>query len=449
MSDYLEDAMKKTTFTDTMIRKLKPTESDYTRSEGNGFTIRVMPSGSKTWLYLYAFDGKRRKMNLGSYPDVTLETARGRFEDAKRKVKNNIDPMAEAEEQAEERRKAPTVADLVHDYIERHAKRFKRSWAKDEQILNREVVPAWGKRKAADVTKRDILRLLEEIVNRNAPAMANNTFQIIRKMFNWAVEQDILQHTPCTGVKLPSPKLSRDRVLSESEIKTLWENLGRPDAGMSDGVRRALRLILTTAQRPGEVTGLHTSELDGCWWTIPAERAKNGKTHRVYLSGLALEIINQAIAQAKKSRETPYDQEYNGYVFPCHHKSKEKPMGDTALAVAVGRALASPLTDDKGNPLFTAAGKPATENRLGIDHFTPHDLRRTTATFMASMGFMDEVIDAVLNHAKQGVIKVYNQYRYDVEKQQALETWENKLKTILAGDKVVDLDQKRKERNVA
>jgi len=89
--------MKKTTFTDTMIKKLKPLDDDYSRSEGNGFTIRVMPSGVKTWLYQYQLDGKRRKMSLGSYPDITMETARSHFEDAKKKVKNGIDPVAEKE----------------------------------------------------------------------------------------------------------------------------------------------------------------------------------------------------------------------------------------------------------------------------------------------------------------------------------------------------------------
>jgi hypothetical protein len=105
--------MKKIVFTDTMIRKLKPEKSDYTRSEGNGFSIRVMPSGSKTWLYLYSYEGKRRKMHLGSYPEVTLETARERFEDARRKVKNGIDPVAELEQAADSRRQALTVKGLV------------------------------------------------------------------------------------------------------------------------------------------------------------------------------------------------------------------------------------------------------------------------------------------------------------------------------------------------
>lgn len=434
--------MKKSTFTDTMIRKLKPEESDYTRSEGNGFSVRVMPSGVKTWLYLYTFDGKRRKMNLGPYPEVTLETARTKFEDARRLVKNGIDPMAAAEEAKEARRKAHTVADLVEEYIERHAKRFKRSWEKDEQILNRDIIPHWGKRKAADIIKRDVIHLLEGIVDRGAPAMANNTFQIVRKMFNYAVEKDILPHTPCAGVKLPSPKQHRERTLSEEEIVTLWTNLDRTDLNMSVEIRRALRLILVTAQRPGEVSGMHSREIDGRWWTIPSEKAKNGRTHRVFLTDLALELIGPLeVTDPKTGENKP-----RGYIFPTPIREKDRPIGDTALAVAVGRNLAIPLTDSKGKPLYDQDGKPATENRLGVEHFTPHDLRRTAATFLAKSGEMDEVIDAVLNHSKGGIIKVYNQYRYDREKQTALESWERKLKSIISGtkDNVVSINSRKK-----
>lgn len=429
---------KATRFTDKFIGSLKPAEKEYWIREGMGFAIRVLPSGEKSWYYIYTFEGRKRYMRLkdGGYPDVTLADAREAFDIARVKVKNGVDPLAEKEQAAEERRKAPTVTDLVDKYITRHAKRFKRSWAKDEQILNREVIPAWGTRKAADILKRDVIHLCEGIVDRGAPGMANNTFQIIRKMFNWAVEKDILQHTPCTGIKLPAPKLSRDRYLSDDEIRALWENLDRTDLNMSDDIRRALKLIVITAQRPGEVAGMHSGEIDGHWWTIPAERAKNGKAHRVYLTDSALELIEPLEVVDPETGET----KPRGYIFRSPVKEKkgkpiEQPIGDTALAVAVGRNLVNPLTDVKGNQLYDKDGKPATENRLGVVKFTPHDLRRTAATFMAEMGVMDEVIDAVLNHAKQGVIKVYNQYRYDKEKQQALESWERKIRSITTGEK--------------
>jgi integrase len=424
--------VKGTRFTDKFIMNLKPAEKEYWTREGQGFSIRVLPSGEKVWYFIYTFEGRKRFMKLkdGGYPDVSLADAREAFDVAKVKVKNGIDPLAEKQHEKEERRKAPMVADLVNEYVERHAKRFKRSWAKDEQILNREVVSTWGQHKAADITKRDVNQLLEKIVDRGAPIMANNTFAVIRKMYNWAIEQDILQYTPCIGVKPPAPKVSRERVLSETEIKTLWTNLDRTDLNISTDSRRALKMILVTAQRPGEVIGMHSSEIDDQWWTIPAERAKNGKMHRVYLTATALELIGDATGK--------------DYIFPTPHKDTDKPIGDTALAVAVGRNLAIPLTDSKGKSLYDSDGKPATENRLGIDHFTPHDLRRSAATFMAGMGFMDEIIDAVLNHVKKGIIRTYNRHDYDKEKQQALEAWERKLNSIIASSESNVIPMRRK-----
>ena len=436
--------MKVTIFTDTMVRKLKPDAKKFIRSEGNGFTIRVMPSGVKTWLYVFTCDGKRREMNLGSYPEVTLETARSGFEEARKKVKNGIDPLAEKEQEAETHRAAPTVKELCEEYIERHAKRFKKSWEEDLRILSRDVIPAWGTRKAAAVVKRDVLSLLEGIINRGSPAMANNCFQVIRKMFNFAVERDILPFSPCNGLKLPSPKLPRDRALSEQEIKTLWQNLD--NCSISNELKSALKLILVTAQRPGEVVGLHTDEIADGWWNIPAERAKNGKAHRVPLASLAMEIIDQSIAEAKQACQFAPEQEYSGFVFPSPQLNKNRSMSGHALSIAIARNLAWPLTDAKGKQLYTADGKPATENRIGIDHFTPHDLRRTAATRMAESGERDEVIDAIMNHAKQGIIKVYNQYRYDKEKRLALETWDRKLRSIITGaaaGKVVSFIRKR------
>lgn len=433
--------MKVTTFTDTMIRKLKPDEKKYIRGEGNGFTVRVMPSGVKTWLYVYSIDGKRREMNLGSYPDVTLETARNKFEDAKKKVKNGIDPMAEKEQAAHARRLAPTVANLVTEYIDRHAKRFKRSWQDDERLLNKEVVPVWGNRKAEDIKKRDVTLLLESIVDRGTPAMSNQVLKITRKMFNFAVERDILQHTPFTGVKALAPNNSRERTLTEAEIKTLWASLDSQDIAISDEIRGALKLILVTAQRPGEVSGMHTDEIEGRWWTIPGERAKNGKAHRVYLTDLALEFIGDLTVTDEKTGET----KPKGFVFPCPHKKKVQGIDSHALPVAVRRNLAWPITDKNGKPLYGKDGKPATENKLGIAQFTPHDLRRTAATLLAQMGFMDEVIDAVLNHVKQGIIRTYNRHDYDKEKQQALEAWERKLNSIITGqqsDNVIPLQRK-------
>jgi integrase len=418
-------------FSDKYIDSLRPTDKLYDIREGKGFGVRVLPSGVKTWFFIYRFDGKRRFMNLGHYPSVSLKDAGKKYRDAFDLYEQGKDPLTLFEQSKDERSKAPTIALLTADYIERHAKRFKRSWEEDERILNKEVVAAWGKKKAEDITKRDVINLLDKIIERGAPAMANNAFQVIRKMFNFATEKDLLKFSPCIGVKLPSPKVARDRVLSLDEIKTLWLNLEK--CAMSDDAKRALKLILVTAQRPGEVAGIHAGEIDGRWWTIPAERAKNGNSHRVYLTDEALELIGDTTGK--------------GFVFPTPHKAKERSIDGHALAVAVLRNLAFPVADEKGKPVMGKDGKQVTETRFGIGKFTPHDLRRTAATFMAESGEMDEVIDAIMNHAKQGVIKVYNQFKYDVQKRAALETWARKLAAITTGTASNVIPMRRKTVN--
>lgn len=420
--------MKVTTFTDTMIRKLKPAEKEIRKSEGNGFTIRVMPTGVKTWLFLYTIDEKRRCKNLGQYPDVTLEMAREKFEDARKLVKKGIDPLAVEDQEKDELRKAPTVAMLIEEYIEKHAKPTKRSWGEDERILNKDALVVWGKRKAADIKKRDVVLLLESIIERGSPGSANSNFKIIRKMFRFAVQRDILEYSPCDGVVMPAPLNRGDRVLGETEIKTLWSSLDKCNA--SPDIRRAIKLILVTAQRPGEVIGMHTSEIDGRWWTIPVERSKNKKAHRVYLTDTAMELVGSGAN--------------DGYIFPCNNLKKNQAMGRLSISQAVWRNLAAPVLVN-GNPVFDKKGNPVTENKLGVVDFVPHDLRRTAATFMSQIGFMDEVIDAVLNHTKQGIIRTYNLNKYDSEKQAALESWERKLLSIVTGSdsaKVIPITRK-------
>jgi len=443
------------------VRNLAPKEKEYTRREKGGFGIRVLPSGRKVFFYMYRVDGQRRFLNLGtfrdrSYPDgITLVKAREEYEAERAKVKalkagrvEGADPVAVKRQKRSEReveRKAPSVAELAEEYLTRHAKKFKRSWQEDERILKRDVLPAWGKRKASDISRRDIHLLLEKIVDRGAPVMANNTFKIIRKMFNYAVQKDILPQSPAQAITLPSPKVIRERVLSEGEVRTLWLSLDT--AAMTDDVCRALKLILVTAQRPSEVIGLHTSEIEGRWWTIPSSRAKNGKPHNVYLTDTALQLMGDLqIIDPATGKARP-----KGFIFPSRRYGEMKPITRHALSKAVltncpsecgNDCSACTQTECKGDsrPL---EGK----NRLRIPHFVPHDLRRTAATFMAKGGELDEVIDAVLNHVKQGVIRHYNLHRYDREKQAALENWERKLLSIIHAQQpgaVISLNSRRR-----
>ena len=343
--------------------------------------------------------------------------ARQLYTAKKKQVDDGIDPLAEQDRAEQERIIAPAVAQLIEEYIEKHAKPNKHGWMEDKRILEKDALPSWGNRKAKDIKKRDVVLLLEKIVERGSPGSANGNFKCIRKMFRFAVQRDILEHSPCDGVVMPAPLNRGDRVLTEQEIVTFWNSLDT--CHVSDEIRRALRLILLTGQRPGEVIGMHSAEIDGAWWTIPAERAKNKKAHRVYLTDLALDLIG--------------DTTEKGYIFPCPHEGKEQAIAVNALALVIRRNTAWPIVGVKGKPLFNADGKPAVQNLLGVADFTLHDLRRTAATFMSQLGMLDEVIDAVLNHTKQGIIRTYNLNRYDREKQQALESWERKFLPIVTG----------------
>jgi integrase len=425
--------LKANKLSDKQLQKLKRPDVKTWIRDGNGLALCITPTEKPDWRQWYFVftspeTGKRRYYPLGAYPGVSLADARTEATERLAEVKKGVDPLERERREMEARLEADrqkrleaeliakitTVSELITEYIEKHAKPNKRSWKEDERILNKDALVVWGKRKATDIKKRDVVLLLESIVDRHSPGSANNNFKIIRKMFRFAVQRDIIEHSPCDGVVMPAPLNRGDRVLSEAEIKTLWSKLDT--CQVSDAIRRAIRLILVTGQRPGEVIGMHSEEIEGSWWTIPSERSKNKKAHRVYLTDTALDLIG--------------DIDGRGYIFPCTSFKKIQPMGRLSISQVVGRNLAVPILVN-GKPVFNKDGVPVTENKLGIEYFTPHDLRRTAATFMSQIGFMDEVIDAVLNHSKQGVIRTYNLNRYDKEKQQALEAWERKLNSII------------------
>jgi len=423
-------------FTDRYILNLKPKDKMYQVRETEGFGIRVLPSGVRIWIFIYTIAGKRRQMNLGDYPDITLADARGRLLDVRKALKDGHDPQEvgfgwhrnpererrEAAKAAEAERKNPTIKQIASDYMTRHAKVNKRqsSWQEDERLLEKNVLPAWGARKASEIRKRDGVALLDSYMDR--PALCHNILKLVRKMFNFAVEKDILEFSPFIGIKPPVQITHRDRVLTEDEIRAFWTT-ELPKSSMSAEVKGILKLALLTGQRIGEICGISTREIEGPWWTIPSERTKNGEAHRVYMTKSALDVL------------VPKDGEYYFQSPVVKYDPDHKPIYSHIDANAISYAIRRNLKDYKARrPLkgdTITMVKVAENRKMAMAHFTPHDLRRTCATFLAQLGFSDEVIDAVLNHKKTGVVKIYNRHKYDTEKKMALEAWERKLNSII------------------
>ncbi len=457
---------------DKMIQGLKKPDSKKWVRDGGGLALCLTTAKKGPWRFWYFIyvspeTGKKCYKPLGGYPDIGLSVARDLASDLVRNVSSMVDPKAEdrrvmeAKLQTEEHQRkkdaaednAMTISKLITEYIEKHAKPSKRSWKEDERILSKDALSSWGDRKAGDIKKRDVVLLLEKIVERGSPGSANNNFKILRKMFRFAVQRDILEHSPCDGVVMPAPLVTKDRALTEPEIKALWFSMD--SCSISYEIKRAIKLILVTAQRPGEVIGMHTSEIDGKWWTIPAERTKNKKAHRVYLTDTALELIGplEAIDEISKKMKP------KGYIFHCPLADKDqpktkkgqpaikknKPMKRLSISQAIMRALAVPVKVN-GQQVFNKAGEPVTENKLGVNDFTPHDLRRTANTLMAASKIIKEHRERVLNHTLEKLDGTYNLHDYDDEKQMALEALERKLNSIIAGKesgKVISIGSKK------
>jgi integrase len=393
-------AKRATRFTDRAIQALKPKEKVFLVSDIDRVYVRTMPTGRKTFMTVYTFEGRQRWLTVGIYPDTSLRKARTKIKEIHEKVENDIDPTLAKQIKRAEQLNAPTVTDFAEVYLKKWATPKKKTAKEDERILRKDVLPVMGARKLKDIRRTEIIHLLDDIAERG-PIMANRTLAVIRKMFNFAVNRGVIELSPCQNITPPGKEVKKNRVLSDAEIKVLWPKM---DELLTDQANRALKLILMTGQRPGEVTRMHWDEVEGQWWTIPAEKTKNGKEHRVFLNSTALELMGEP----KKK----------GFVFPSYKKEKQP-----AHPNAFGNALRNKMEKFKNDDL-----------RVG--YFTPHDLRRTAATMMASLGYGSYVVGKILNHTDPSVTAIYNRYEYDKEKQAALEALDRKIIGIITGKKV-------------
>ncbi len=369
----------------------EPRRTYYEESgHGNGsLGIRVSPSGNKTWVYTYSMDGKVRHMTLGTYPAMCLEDAHVAQAQAALERKKGFDPGAKAVETNKSEREAATVQFLADEYLKLYARPRKRSAGRDEDLLKRNVLPYWGKHKADAIHIRDVAALLDMIVARGAPIPANRTRSVLSKMFRWGRSRGLVADNPVAGVPAPSKENKRDRNLSDAELKKVLAQL--PTADMGPAMRLALRFQLLTAARVGEVAGALWTEIDekAATWTLPKERAKNGREHVLPLSPQALEVLEAA--KALKGEQ--------GVVFPS-------PMKGGAMR---SESIAGGVRDNL--------------EHFGVTKFTPHDIRRTVATGLSRQKAGREVLMKVLNHIDQTQAATYDRHDYAEEVRKALGIW--------------------------
>jgi integrase len=335
---------------------------------------------------------------------VSLKEARALALKAAQKVARDGDPSDDKRAMYFAARDQSDLVEVLLDkFVTRYVKRKNRprSIAEVERLIKTYIKPAWIGKKIGEIAKRDVLELLQSI---EAPIAANRTFSVVRKFLNWQITQDVIHVSPVAGLEPPNEEVSRDRVLSDEEIRLLW----RATEG-SAPLAIMTRLLLLTGQRRNEVAGMCWSELPKDFdskdpiWIIPAKRAKNDIEHAVPLAPQVVDIL----------RALP---RMNGSDFVLSTTGKSPVSGFSKFKMALDRAM---VKEAKG---------PISEWRL-------HDIRRTVASGLARIGQRVEVAEKILNHTSgtfAGVVRVYQRYDFAIEKRQALTAWADKVNSIIA-----------------
>jgi integrase len=424
--------MAKLKLTKTTVEAVTPEKSDVFLWDSlvPRFGVKITPSGSRIYLVQYrakAAPGQKsviRRVTIGKHGELwTVEKARGEaktllaaadlqrdpFEERRTerhdKAMAEIASIAEAEERARadairERDEFSKVADR---YIELRLGQNK-SGDESARLIKYDAVPTWTGRHISEIRRADVADLIDGIRSRS-PAVARATYAALRGLFSWCVERDLIQHSPCEGMKAPPRVTARDRVLSDDELLTVWR--GCTALGFPFGT--AHKILMLTGQRRSEVSEMEWSELDldAAIWRIPKERTKNGKAHEVDLCPLAVTIL----------KEIP---EISEFVFPA------RGGGGVQGFSAAKRQLDETIAKDMKRAAPDASMAP----------WVTHDLRRTCATGMASMNFPPHVVERVLNHisgTQSGLVGVYQRHEYRDERRAALLAWGAHVEAIATG----------------
>ncbi|HVX57289.1 MAG TPA: site-specific integrase [Candidatus Saccharimonadales bacterium] len=405
-----------------------------------GLELRVAAGGTKTFAVRYTLpDGTRRRMNLGRWPAMDLKDAREAALDAMSQVAKGGDPALKRkiERYAARTKDVRTLDDLAEALFEaggvRPSTMEYRKW-----LWAKHLKPRMGDIRIGDTAAGTVRRELREIGSAAGPTTANRALGLLQRMFNFGEEEEHLHANPLAKVRPLFDEASRARVLSDDELRRLWRAAKAPlaptgegdkkrdELGVSRAMAIAILLCLLTGQRGGEVTGIRRGELDldGKTWVLPAERSKSNREHLVPLSGTVVDLIKEAwaladtrlTAKATKAGEHRRKPQPSDPLFPSP-RDPSKPIERLSLTRAMARLTESAEIEDA----------------------TPHDLRRTMATTMASerIGVLTEVVSRVLNHAPPGigVTGIYNRHAYVTEKRSALDRWEGLLLEIV-GERV-------------
>ena len=369
--------------------------------------LRIGTTGVKTFIVRKRVAGRLRNITLGRYgPRLGLKEAGAKARQIISDIEAGGDPVASVrEERAASGPIRGSVRAMFNDYMAAAVREKKRSEKEIERLFAKLILPEIGDRLADAMTRGDVTRLVDKIAIERGAVTARHCRSQLSAFYTWAMPRlDRLPANPCRDSGRPITPGSRDRVLSEAELRAVW-NATEAEHFPS---RHMVRLLILTGQRRSEVVEArwHEFDIEGKLWTIPAGRAKNGREHLVPLSPSALAVLDGMYRIAGSD-----------LLFPSRSNVEAPASGISKL---VSRLVAA---------VETEIGEP-------VERWTLHDLRRTMATGLQRLGTRLEVTEAVLNHvggSRAGIVDVYQRHDYLTEKRHAMEMWAADVERIIAG----------------
>jgi integrase len=384
--------MPKKALTAASVKRVKPPAKGQVEIFDKGYpglALRISYGGQKTWSAFYRLHGKLHRISLGTYPAMGLAEAREAWRQIRQDVTRGIDPAPAHKVE----RPATTFAAVAEEWLRRDQS-GNRSLPTIRRIVDRELIPAWGNRPIQEISRRDILDLIDGIVDRGSPVMARRVQARLHRLFRWCVGRGIIAVNPVADLPKPGSEPKRDRVLTDDELVQVWK--GTDVLGFPFGPAHQL-LILTGARRE-EIGRLKWDEIDGDTIRLKGDRTKNGEPHDIPLSALA-RVLLEKLPRIVGSE----------FVFTAGGR---KPV--SAWSTAKARLDAAVL----------------------IAPWRIHDLRRTVATGCQRLGVGLQVVESILGHtagSRAGVIKIYQRHNYADEKRSALEAWGAHVMALIEG----------------
>lgn len=384
------------------------------------FGLRVTPKGIKSFIFQYKASGVTRMVTMGTYPALSIKEARATYNTLYEAVyiyKRDI--VAEKLEALKKENERITIIKLINDYESFSRLKGKKSIEEEIRALNADVVPLIGNKYIENVTSSDINKIQHRIISRatakasatsNGKVAVRNTLAYTRQLFNFAKNKPALKQSlkdmnwsnPVLEIESLGEKAVRDRVASFRELWLFWNKIEH--VGLPPVTAKTLKFILATMQRSNEIKNMTYSALktDENVWEMARTDTKNGKMHRVPLNSYSRHLIEEV---------KPYTQG-SSFVFGATRKIHPS----------------TPLPDDLKPFTRSALSKALKRKRpaIGIEDITPHDLRRTGATWITAVGLPKLYARLLLNHSdgeNDVTGEVYVQYGYDLEKQKAVDVW--------------------------